>query len=425
MSKLVLHVQVKDQVEPQPYPAWLNDFHSESGVQYVKGVLGTTSAKIAFPGVRTIVRPYMPDSESNRLIWQGAEGADQWYVKWRAWMHARNWAWAFEGPNEPQPMRDGDFRKALDTFTVRLAEHFSNGGLRLVGHNWGVAWPNPKSLGDFAASVRALHDGGHLLGLHEYSAKAMWDGVGYYCLRYRKTVEELRGLGVPIPRVFVGECGIDGGVISQPRKGWQEYASQGEYLAQLAWYDAELMSDDYVLAAAIFTVCDWDWASFNVTEELGMALARYIAATPTPAQPPAPPPPKPAPEVVLEFPLKRRWRTSSSFVEHQTRTPPSNAPGVDLACSLGTPVYAVAAGKIAEARWRDGGGRSLKLLMPDGWWAYYAHLDSFAVAEGEVVYKNELIGFSGNTAKVLVGPHLHFSLMGPNGKWVNPEPLFT
>ena len=86
-----------------------------------------------------------------------------------------------------------------------------------------------------------------------------------------------------------------------------------------------------------------------------------------------------------------------------------------------TPIYAAASGTVVGARWRDGGGRSFWLYHADKWRSYYAHLEWLAISEGERVYRDQLVGFSGNTAKAYVGPHLHYSLMGPDGKWKDPE----
>lgn len=300
MSKLGLHLQ--------SFPGWVPEFLRVSGAPYIKILDGPEDNPN--PGTRVIVRGFMPDHESNELIWRGAAGADAWFGRWRPWMQARGWAWAFEGPNEPQPMANADFRQHLDEFTEWLAYLFTAERIRLVGHNWGVGWPDVGHAPEFAKSIRALHGGGHVLGVHEYSAAAMWDREGWYCLRYRKTVAELRNAGIPIPKVLIGETGIDGGVIGRPKQGWCEFASEDEYLAQLAWYDAHLMADDYVVAAAIFTTCDWDWHSFGVDESLGMKLARYIADNPTPEpEPPVPPPPpEPPPEPPSPEPVPDHWR---------------------------------------------------------------------------------------------------------------------
>lgn len=283
MSKLSLHFQ--------HLPGWSKRFAQE--VSLVKIV--DPAEDDPFPGVRIVGRPFMPDHESNAMIWKGADGADEWYTRWGIWIARRPYLWAIEGPNEPQPMADATFRYKLDAFTLRLARIFTAKRLRLVGHNWSVGWPDLGDAPDFAYSVAALHNGGHVLGLHEYSAPAMWDVKNYHCLRYRATVRELRNTGVPIPKVLVGECGIDGGVISRPKTGWHDYATEDEYIAQLAWYDGKLMEDPYILAATIFSVCDWDWHSFNVDESLAMKLAAYIAAHPSPI-PPDPTPPIPPPE---------------------------------------------------------------------------------------------------------------------------------
>ena len=69
------------------------------------------------------------------------------------------------------------------------------------------------------------------------------------------------------------------------------------------------------------------------------------------------------------------------------------------------------------------GGTRLAVPHAEDWKSYYAHLQAFAVTGGEQVYQNQLLGFTGNTAKKYIGPHLHFSLMGPDGKWKDPEKL--
>jgi len=274
MSKLTLHCQA--------IPGWASEFVRRSGVQYIKLIDPPTQNP--YPGCKVIARYYLPDGDSNALVALGAVGADQWFE----WMmpRLRRWAYAHEGPNEPQPMADRGFRCQLDAFTVRLVERMNVARLRLVGHNWGVGWLDVGHAKEFVRSVTALADGGHLLGLHEYSAPAMWNGQCHYCLRYRSTLAELRAAGARIPQVIVGECGIDGGVLGQAhaRKGWKSFChSESEYLEQLKWYDSELMKDPEVETACIFTAGpDNLWFDFEVTQPLAWALADYIAATPTP-----------------------------------------------------------------------------------------------------------------------------------------------
>lgn len=152
------------------------------------------------------------------------------------------------------------------------------------------------------------------------------------------------------------------------------------------------------------------------------------APTPAPPQPapekkaaPQKPTPKPskAEEAGTGYPLAKRYRISSNFRAHQTRKPPSTAPGIDLACPRGTEVRAWAKGNVLRSRWSDGGGRSLWLQHEGGVKTYYAHLNAAFVLEGEIVSAGQKIGESGNTGRT-TGPHLHFSVV-KGGKYVDPE----
>jgi murein DD-endopeptidase MepM/ murein hydrolase activator NlpD len=81
--------------------------------------------------------------------------------------------------------------------------------------------------------------------------------------------------------------------------------------------------------------------------------------------------------------------------------------GVDFAVKTGTPILAVADGKIANANWGKSYGSQLVQDLGDGSFCIYAHLSLASKKIGDTVTKGEVIGLSGNTGNSS-GPHLHF-----------------
>jgi murein DD-endopeptidase MepM/ murein hydrolase activator NlpD len=94
--------------------------------------------------------------------------------------------------------------------------------------------------------------------------------------------------------------------------------------------------------------------------------------------------------------------------------------GVDLVARYGTPVKAVADGKVEFASWGGELGRCIKLEHDHGLISIYGHLSriSRAVTDGAYVRVGQVIGWVG-TSGLSTGPHLHFGLM-KNGVYVNP-----
>ncbi|MGE4093326.1 MAG: peptidoglycan DD-metalloendopeptidase family protein [Candidatus Binatia bacterium] len=124
----------------------------------------------------------------------------------------------------------------------------------------------------------------------------------------------------------------------------------------------------------------------------------------------------------LPFPLEFS-RMSSVFTESRfhpilRRSRPHN--GVDLAAPYGTPVHAVASGRVTFIGRQSGYGNIVKIDHPGPYETGYAHLQQFAegLTEGEKVEKGQLIGYVGSTG-LATGPHLHFELL-KEGVFVNP-----
>jgi murein DD-endopeptidase MepM/ murein hydrolase activator NlpD len=95
--------------------------------------------------------------------------------------------------------------------------------------------------------------------------------------------------------------------------------------------------------------------------------------------------------------------------------------GVDFAQPVGTPVYAVADGKVANANWGKAYGTQIVQDLGDGTFCIYAHLSKSNKKAGEAIAKGELIGYVGNTGNS-TGAHLHFERRN-NIRWSAGQPI--
>ena len=93
--------------------------------------------------------------------------------------------------------------------------------------------------------------------------------------------------------------------------------------------------------------------------------------------------------------------------------------GVDYGAPIGTPVYAVAPGKVIEVKQTPLGGKQITINHADDTKTYYLHLNSFNVNVGTVVSARQRIASVGNTGRS-TGPHLHLGIKDPKGNWLNP-----
>jgi hypothetical protein len=95
--------------------------------------------------------------------------------------------------------------------------------------------------------------------------------------------------------------------------------------------------------------------------------------------------------------------------------------GIDLAASVGTPVFATEDGRVswsgpgvsAPGIW---GGNEVHIDGGSGIQEWFAHLSSMAVKVGDMVRAGQQIALSGNTG-ITSGPHLHFGTFA--GGWPN------
>ncbi len=218
------------------------------------------------------------------------------------------WFDAWEAYNEPVPA-DRAAMGRLAEFEAERTRLLAQSGIRSVIGNFGTGHPPLEFWPDFLPAIQAAKEYNGYLGLHEYSAPVMQFGTGkdprdlsasaqdegWLTLRYRKVYRQFlipNGLVVPL---LITECGIDGMVANRPGpagQGWKDFVGYwaeigmgedgpGNYIEQLAWYDAELRFDDYVKGAAIFAAAaSPGWESYEILGEAAQILRQYLSVHP-------------------------------------------------------------------------------------------------------------------------------------------------
>ncbi len=93
--------------------------------------------------------------------------------------------------------------------------------------------------------------------------------------------------------------------------------------------------------------------------------------------------------------------------------------GVDYAAPTGTPVQAVASGRVTFARRKGPNGNMVRIRHSGGYESLYLHLSRILVRKGQRVGQSTMIGRVGSTGRS-TGPHLDFRLK-KNGRYINPR----
>jgi murein DD-endopeptidase MepM/ murein hydrolase activator NlpD len=126
----------------------------------------------------------------------------------------------------------------------------------------------------------------------------------------------------------------------------------------------------------------------------------------------------------LAFPVAGKKSNIGSFWGASRDGGARSHKGIDIFAKKGTPVVAISDGVIVDKGVSPRGGRILWLKSANHpWSAYYAHLDKWAVNEGQRVRKGQVLGTVGNTGNARTTPsHLHFGIYKTTGP-VNPLPI--
>jgi murein DD-endopeptidase MepM/ murein hydrolase activator NlpD len=93
--------------------------------------------------------------------------------------------------------------------------------------------------------------------------------------------------------------------------------------------------------------------------------------------------------------------------------------GLDIAGSCWNHIWAADTGIAHTPPYMSYGyGNYIIIVHGNGWETLYGHMAAFAVQDGQVVGRGQLIGYEGSTGNS-TGCHLHFGI-NRNGNWVNP-----
>ncbi|MGH4026472.1 MAG: M23 family metallopeptidase [Pseudonocardiaceae bacterium] len=93
--------------------------------------------------------------------------------------------------------------------------------------------------------------------------------------------------------------------------------------------------------------------------------------------------------------------------------------GIDIANSIGTPIYATTDGVVVESGPASGFGMWVRLQHSDGTISVYGHINESLVSEGQQVAAGEQIATMGNRGQS-TGPHLHFEIWRDGDEKINP-----
>jgi len=95
--------------------------------------------------------------------------------------------------------------------------------------------------------------------------------------------------------------------------------------------------------------------------------------------------------------------------------------GIDLANSIGTPIFAVSDGVVIDAGPTAGYGMWVKLRHADGTVTLYGHVNTTLVSVGQRVMAGDQIATMGNRGNS-TGPHLHFEVLLGGSERIDPVP---
>jgi len=379
----------------------------------VDGDIGDSDTKHHLNDIPTLVRDH----------------SAQW-ARWRDRGYGNLWM----AYNEPPIWYGAEYRKRFTDYTARALEAAHGYGLNLCIFNFSVSWPwavidAENWWPEFSPAVTAMQPSGHggavpsgdYLGLHEY-----WGSRGpldLAALPWLVGKHKLCPYNVPI---LISECGIDLAVEGKAHQGWAAAMEPGAYYQQLRQYHA--MLDPRVKGTAIFLM-DYEgreWETFDIRPLArdGLFKGEWDMADPmpVPARVRLPFDGTPSPKPV-GFGMVTQWYGENA--EYYSQFGVAGHNGVDFGIVTGTPLRAVAVGRVTRVQ-QLSDGYGWNAIVNHGWGqTIYAHLSRIDVTPQQDVAAGQVLGLSGNTGNS-TGPHLHFGMRvyGQNvpamNDWIDP-----
>lgn len=83
--------------------------------------------------------------------------------------------------------------------------------------------------------------------------------------------------------------------------------------------------------------------------------------------------------------------------------------GLDISANIGENLYCPTKGFVANVTSGPQGGKTIWLVLENGWLVRYLHLDKIVVAPGQPLEEGQIVGKSGNSG-LTTGPHLHMDI---------------
>ena len=189
----------------------------------------------------------------------------------------------WQGVNEPV-IGSKEAMKRYADFEIERTRIMAQHGFRVVVGSFSVGNPELPLWREFVPALEAARRCKGALALHEYAWPTLDHESAWYLLRHRKVYDgepEHNWAGLPrhlknLP-LLITESGLDGLLERGHRpRGWRAVngSDPGEYLRQLAWYDAQLAQDPYVIGAALYCMASPDvmWHSYDHWPELTRLL---------------------------------------------------------------------------------------------------------------------------------------------------------